>query len=143
MQDERSVRLPVPVPTPQTAQRMRRVGRRDTEPELTLRRALAAAGVTGYRVHWGKVPGSPDLAWVGRKLAVFVDGAFWHGHPSRYWPGRCSPYWDQKIARNQRRDAETTKALADAGWQVVRLWDFEVRKDVAGCVSRIRSILGK
>lgn len=122
---------------------MRRVGRRNTEPEVTLRKALTATGIVGYRVHWAKATGSPDLAWVGKKVAVFVDGAFWHGHPSRYWPGRSGPYWDQKIARTQERDKATTEALIADGWRVLRLWDFEIRQDTAGCIARVRSILGR
>src|SRR5205085_1367856 len=82
---------------------MARVRNRDTDPEIALRRALWAAGIRGWRCHPRAVPGRPDLAWVGRQVAVFVDGAFWHGHPDHYW-GQSGKFWDEKIARKRARD---------------------------------------
>jgi DNA mismatch endonuclease (patch repair protein) len=73
-------------------------------------------------------------------VAVFVDGAFWHGHPDHYW-GQSGPFWNAKIARNQARDQHINSTLAQAGWQVVRLWDFEVQRDLPGCVVRIKKAL--
>lgn len=121
---------------------MSRVKGRDTTPEIRLRRALHAKGVRGWRCHRKTVPGTPDLAFGKAKLAVFVDGAFWHGHPSKYWPGRTSEYWDKKIARNQARDAAVNQALEDEGWRVLRLWDFEVEKDPQSCADRVIEALG-
>ena len=117
---------------------MRRVRHRDTSPELRLRRALWASGLRGYRVAAPEVAGKPDISWKRRNLAVFVDGAFWHGHPKKYWYGRSGDYWDRKIARNILRDARTTSELERDGWQVIRLWDFEVETDLSQCVQRIR-----
>lgn len=125
-----------------TRHRMQRVRQKGTAPELALRRALSGAGIRGYRLNWTKVPDRPDLAWVGRRVAVFVDGAFWHGHPPRYWQGRSGPYWDAKIARNQARDRRNDVELVGAGWRMVRIWGFEVKQDVAQCVERIRVALG-
>jgi DNA mismatch endonuclease (patch repair protein) len=119
---------------------MSRVKTRDTAPELALRRALWADGVRGWRLHPRGVPGRPDLAWLGRKLAVFVDGAFWHGHPSYYW-GQSGEFWDKKIERNRRRDVEVTKDLTSKGWIVLRLWDFEVERAASGCVAVVRLAL--
>jgi DNA mismatch endonuclease (patch repair protein) len=119
---------------------MSRVRVRDTAPELLLRRALWAAGVRGWRLHSKKLPGKPDLAFFSCKLAVFVDGAFWHGHPA-YYHGQSGPFWDTKIAGNRERDARVNAQLASLGWEVVRLWDFEMEKDVAGCVARVVAAL--
>jgi DNA mismatch endonuclease, patch repair protein len=119
---------------------MSRVRVRDTAPELLLRRALWAAGVRGWRLHVKRLPGKPDLAFIGVKLAVFVDGAFWHGHPA-YYHGQSGPFWDAKIATNRERDARVNAQLAALGWEVVRLWDFEVEKDIAGCVARVAAAL--
>lgn len=113
----------------------------DTAPELALRRALYAAGVRGWRCHYAGVSGKPDLAWPSLQVAVFVDGAFWHGHPSRHRPGRSGSYWDAKIARNVERDREHDAALAEAGWSVVRVWDFEVRRDLPGVAERVTHAL--
>jgi DNA mismatch endonuclease, patch repair protein len=112
-----------------------------TSPEVALRKALYAAGVRGWRCHYKRAPGTPDLAWAGRRVAVFVDGAFWHGHPSRYKPGRSGSYWDQKIERNVARDQRVDAELEQLGWRVVRVWDFEVRKDMSSIVERITTVL--
>src|SRR3954452_20266530 len=114
---------------------MSRVRTRGTAPELTLRKALWAHGVRGWRLHPQGVLGKPDLAWIGRRVAVFVDGAFWHGHPLSYW-GQSGPYWDAKIARNRARDDRVNRELAEAGWTVVRVWDFEVKRDISACVEK-------
>lgn len=119
---------------------MSRVRVRDTAPELLLRRALWAAGVRGYRLHVAKLPGKPDVAFIGPKLAVFVDGAFWHGHPD-YYHGQSGPFWDTKIQTNRERDARVNAQLASLGWEVLRLWDFEVEKDPAACVARVATAL--
>jgi DNA mismatch endonuclease (patch repair protein) len=115
---------------------MSRVRTKNTAPELALRRALWAAGVRGWRLHPKDIPGRPDLAFRKRRLAVFVDGAFWHGHPD-YYHGQSGPFWDAKIDRNRERDRAVNEALHAAGWQVLRFWDFETERDVVGCVERI------
>lgn len=120
---------------------MARVKGRDTGPELKLRRALWAAGVRGWRCHRKTIPGRPDLAFGRTRVAVFVDGGFWHGHPSKYWPGRSGPYWDAKIARNQARDKRVDQQLQDLGWTVLRLWDFEIQASPEEAADRVRATL--
>ena len=120
---------------------MSRVRTRDTAPELELRRALWASGIRGWRLHPRKVHGKPDLAWLGRRVAVFVDGAFWHGHPDYYW-GQSGKFWDEKIERNRRRDERVTGELVDEGWTVLRFWDFEVERHPEHCVESVRATLG-
>lgn len=128
--------------TPEQRKRiMASVKRRDTAPELELRRALYANGLRGWRCDYRKAPGRPDIAWPRRKVAIFVDGAFWHGHPSRHKPGRSGRYWDEKIAGNVARDNRVTQALEEAGWVVLRIWDFEIRKDLESVVKKIETIL--
>jgi DNA mismatch endonuclease (patch repair protein) len=83
----------------------------------------------------------PDLAWKGRKVAVFVDSAWWHGHPSRWTPGKLPGKWDEKIRRNKERDAEVSTRLEDEGWLVLRLWDFEIERDLSACVGRVQAAL--
>jgi DNA mismatch endonuclease (patch repair protein) len=125
--------------TPELRSRlMSRVRTRDTKPEILLRRALWAAGMRGWRLHPKTVRGRPDLAWLGRRVAVFVDGAFWHGHPDHYW-GQSGKFWDEKIARNRARDSQINAELAESGWGVVRLWDFEVEREISPCIERVRS----
>jgi DNA mismatch endonuclease, patch repair protein len=114
---------------------------KDTGPELVLRKSLYAAGLRGWRCHYRNAPGAPDIAWPSRKVAVFVDGAFWHGHPSRHRPGRSGTYWDEKIAANVERDRRVDAELRMLGWKVVRCWDFEIRRDAAGVVDRVKEAL--
>jgi DNA mismatch endonuclease (patch repair protein) len=120
---------------------MARVRTKDTAPEVAMRKALYAAGLRGWRCHPRGVAGRPDLAWIGRRVAVFVDGAFWHGHPDHYW-GQSGKFWDEKIVRNRARDDHVNRALTGAGWTVVRLWDFEVANDLEACVERVSDAVG-
>ena len=122
---------------------MSRVRGRDTGLELTFRRALWAAGVRGWRCHLRKVFGVPDLAWPALKLAVFIDSAWWHGHPSRWQPGRLPGRWDEKITRNKERDAEVNRRLEEEGWTVLRFWDFEIDRDLASCIAAVQIALGR
>lgn len=128
--------------TPEQRRRiMAAVKGKHTKPELELRRGLYAAGVRGWRTHYGGSPGTPDLAWPRLRVAVFVDGAFWHGHPSRHKPGRSGAYWDEKIERNVSRDRRVDRELTEAGWVVLRVWDFEIRRTLPEVVERIRRLL--
>jgi DNA mismatch endonuclease (patch repair protein) len=128
--------------TPEQRSRIMAANRaKNTSPELLLRKSLYAAGLRGWRCHYKRAPGAPDLAWPGRKVAVFVDGAFWHGHPSRHKPGRSGAYWDEKIAANIERDRRVDAELRALGWKVVRFWDFEIRRDAAAVTDRVRAAL--
>jgi DNA mismatch endonuclease (patch repair protein) len=120
---------------------MSRIRRRDTGPELRLRKALWAAGLRGYRIDRRSLPGRPDVSWSTGRVAVFVDGAFWHGHPSAFRPGKSGTYWDEKIQKNVERDRRSTEALETMGWSVLRLWDFEVKRELESCVVRISEAL--
>jgi DNA mismatch endonuclease (patch repair protein) len=113
----------------------------DTSPELALRRALYALGIRGWRCHRRDIPGKPDLSFGRARLAVFVDGGFWHGHPNRHWPGRIGPYWDAKIARNQARDVRVGEVLQGQGWTVLRLWDFDVLADPQVAAQKVMGLM--
>jgi DNA mismatch endonuclease (patch repair protein) len=107
---------------------MSTLARRDTAPELALRRELHARGLR-YRVQV-KVPGnkrrSIDIAFTRARLAVFVDGCFWHGCPQHHHrPLTNADWWDWKIGRNQERDRSTDAELIAAGWDVLRCWEHE------------------
>ena len=113
-----------------------------TRPERRLRKALWAAGLR-YRKNADYLPGKPDLVFIGRRVAVFCDGDFWHGFD---WPnrkaklgrGHNSAYWIAKIERNIARDQQCTKELREAGWVVLRFWESEILADAEGVVARIR-----
>jgi DNA mismatch endonuclease (patch repair protein) len=114
---------------------------RDTGPERVLRSALWAEGLRGYRCHWAGPGGRVDIAFTRAKLAVFVDGLFWHGHPSKWQPGRWTGYWDEKIKRNVARDTRQNGELAAAGWRVLRFWETDVVQSTAAVVEEIRDAL--
>jgi DNA mismatch endonuclease (patch repair protein) len=111
---------------------MRSIRGKDTIPEVNLRRALFAAGVRGWRLHYGRAPGGrPDVAFVGRKVAVLVHGCFFHGCPRHYRrPSSNNRYWDTKLERNRRRDQRQVLALRAAGWRVVRIWEHDLSPKV-------------
>jgi DNA mismatch endonuclease (patch repair protein) len=113
----------------------------DTRPERLLRSALWRHGLRGFRCHWRGPGGRVDIAFTRWQVAVFVDGSFWHGHPSKWQPGRWSGYWDEKIKRNIARDARQDAALADAGWRVLRCWDFEVEQNPLSVAERVANLV--
>lgn len=102
---------------------------KNTSAELILRRALGKAGVKGYRLHSASVPGKPDVLFPTRRVAVFVDGCFWHGCPTCYRePKSHKEYWQMKVRRNRERDEQVNAKCAEAGWKVVRVWEHAVLK---------------
>ena len=103
--------------------------RSDTKPELLLRRLLREAGFPGYRLHWKQAPGTPDIAYPGRRVAIFVNGCFWHRcpHCSPAMPKSHSDFWERKFIRNQERDARKVAQLKAAGWKTVTVWECELR----------------
>jgi DNA mismatch endonuclease, patch repair protein len=119
---------------------MSRVRTRDTGPELALRKELWSLGVRGWRLHPKSLPGRPDLVFRGSQLAIFVDGAFWHGHPD-YYKGQSGPFWDRKIARNRARDRTVDEELVQLGWNVLRFWDFQVERSASDCAETVREAL--
>lgn len=124
---------------------MRSNKRRDTKPELEVRRMLRDMGYGGYRLDWKKAPGHPDIAYPGRKIAIFVNGCFWHRCPmcNLPMPKSHQDYWIPKLERNVRRDAEKTGQLKAAGWDVVIIWECEIRKDPEGVCTRLDKALGQ
>jgi len=113
---------------------------RDTAPELAVRKLLHAAGFR-YRVAARPIPSirrTADLLFIRAKLAVFIDGCFWHGCPAHYVePKSHVDYWRPKIAGNMARDLDTTQQLTDRGWVVVRFWAHEPSDEVAQSIASI------
>jgi DNA mismatch endonuclease, patch repair protein len=115
---------------------MRKVRSWHTTPELTLRKALWAKGMR-YRLHSKRLPGHPDIIFSRAKVALFVDGDFWHGNQWRkrgfksleeqFANAPNANYWIPKIKRNIDRDAEVTRILQEKGWDVIRVWESELK----------------
>lgn len=125
----RDGRSPVPKDERTSAQ-MSRIRATNTGPERALRQLLREAGYTGYRLHYKKAPGRPDITFVGRSVAVFVHGCFWHAcrlcQPPL--PKSNVPFWRHKLLANRARDARKSKALRQAGWTVVTIRECQLRK---------------
>ena len=114
---------------------------KNTKPERLLRAALRGSLLTGYRCHLKCLPGKPDLAYTRWKVAIFVDGAYWHGHPDHFKPGKFGRYWDEKIERTKLRDQLSNSALEEMGYLVLRFWDFQVLKSPGSCVAEVAEAL--
>lgn len=115
---------------------MSKIKGRDTTPELTLRKALWKAGYR-YRIK-NKLPGKPDIVFPGVRLTVFIDGCFWHGCPEHSTiPKTNTEFWAVKLKRNKERDKEVNGLLMNDGWQVLRFWEHEIKKDLEFVIRRI------
>lgn len=131
--------------TPQQRRKcMRRVRAKDTKPEISLRQALWKKGIR-YRKNVRTLPGTPDIVLAGRKIAIFVDGDFWHARGHRENPGEevasNQSFWRAKLARNVERDRDVNEALTEMGWLVLRFWASDVEKDLAGVLAEIDEYL--
>lgn len=105
--------------------------RRDTKPELLVRQHLREAGFTGYRLDWAKAPGRPDIAFPGRKLAIFVNGCYWHRcpHCNPSVPRKNVEFWQEKFRRNVARDKRALEELHGLGWRTITIWECELKRD--------------
>jgi DNA mismatch endonuclease, patch repair protein len=122
---------------------MRAVKGRDTSPELAVRKALRGIA-PGYRLCRRDLPGAPDIAYIGKKKAIFVHGCFWHGHDCKRGarqPKTNADYWIQKIARNRARDEKHLAAYAALGWRVLTIWECEMR-DEAALAHKLQAFVG-
>jgi DNA mismatch endonuclease (patch repair protein) len=120
--------------------RVRSRGNRTTEGRMVA--LLRHHGLTGWRRH-ARVPGRPDFAWPKRRVAVFVDGCFWHGHQCgrNLTPKKNAELWEKKFAATRRRDARNGRILRQRGWTVIRIWECKLGRSPDSCVKRIRAAL--
>jgi DNA mismatch endonuclease (patch repair protein) len=129
--------------TPEARSRvMRAVPSKNSSPEIALRKALTALGVSGYRLHRKDLPGCPDVVFPKAKVAVFVDGCFWHGCPICYRaPKQRSEYWAIKVERNRARDKSSSEQLENVGWRVIRVWEHDIITDANAVAKQVRRSL--
>jgi len=122
------------------SERLSRTGRRDTKPELELRRLLHARGLR-FRVDRPLLLDKRrrvDIVFGPAKIAVFVDGCFWHGCPEHAtWPASNADFWREKIETNRRRDRDTDEQLVADGWTVLRVWEHEETGEAADRIERV------
>lgn len=116
-------------------------GRGNKTTELTLCDALAKAGISGFNLQ-EKLIGNPDLYFPLYKLAIFLDGCFWHGCPTcGHIPKTNNEYWKTKIRRNKERDVEKSQQLKGQGYIVLRFWEHELLENVDECVNIIKNVI--
>lgn len=138
----RDGRAPIPRDE-RTSAIMSRIRAKNTGPERALRAMLRAAGLTGYRLHYDVVPGRPDVAFVHRKVAVFVHGCFWHGcpHHAQVKVKSNTAWWTNKIGTNRARDRRKASALRRAGWRVITIWECRLKKSPDVQLRKVRRAL--
>lgn len=109
---------------------------KNTTPEITLRKLLFSKGLRGYRL--SGLSGKPDIIYPKYKIAIFIDGCFWHKCPQHFkQPATCKEFWTKKIDGNVKRDKEVNRILNGEGWTVLRFWEHEIEKNINKCYLRI------
>lgn len=116
-------------------------GRGNASTETVFLRLLRREGLSGWRRHLDQLPGRPDFVFKNPKVAVFLDGCFWHGCKCKCIPVAHRNYWQKKIANNRRRDRVQTRALAAKGWRVIRFWEHQLRLEPERCLAALRRTL--
>jgi len=113
---------------------------KNTAPEMLLRKALWKSGKR-YRIHY-EITGKPDIVFPGKKIAIFVDGCFWHGCPDHGTrPKTNKKFWETKISKNIARDHHVTRTLSKSGWRVLRFWEHEINHDINLVLQKIIQML--
>ncbi|GAA4326161.1 hypothetical protein GCM10023149_28810 [Mucilaginibacter gynuensis] len=136
----RDGRAPVPAKVA-TSRVMSANKAKDTKPELLLRKALFQRGIRGYRLNWKNVPGRPDIAFPGKKVAIFVHGCFWHRCPTcnLTLPKSNQDFWSQKFTKNVDRDRAKRDQLIAMNWKVITVWECELKKNITDTVNNIKN----
>ncbi len=119
---------------------MSSVRQKGTDIELSVARALRLRGQR-FQCNVTSLSGSPDLVFAKYKVAIFIDGDFWHGFRYPCWQHKLQPFWRSKIEANRKRDRKNFRKLRQSGWVVLRLWQHEIEHDIDNCVDRIMELL--
>jgi DNA mismatch endonuclease, patch repair protein len=116
---------------------------KNTGPEELIRKALRAKGFTGYRLHWKNAPGRPDISFPGKRIAIFINGCFWHRCPicDLTLPRSNTSFWQQKFDANVKRDAIKLKKLKDAGWKTIVIWECQIKKNIEKQIAKIIKLI--
>lgn len=121
---------------------MSRIKGKDTGLETRVRSELHKRGFR-FRKHLKELPGKPDVVFTKAKVAVFIDGDFWHGYRFSTWEHKVSDFWKTKISKNRERDAKNHRRLRNMGWTVIRLWQHDLERDFEASIGKIVSALKK
>lgn len=121
---------------------MSRIKGKDTGPELAIAACLREHGLE-WDSHATDLPGRPDFVFRDAKVAIFVDGDFWHGWRFPQWRDKLSEKWEAKIEGNRKRDARNRRRLRGMGWTVVGIWEHQIKKDLSRCIARVADALNE
>lgn len=124
----------------QRSRAMAHVKLRDGPLERQVQRELRRRGFR-FQKHVKSLPGSPDIVFAKKKVAVFVDGDFWHGWRLPAWEHKLSPFWKEKLRTNRKRDRRNFRKLRSLGWRVIRIWQHQLRQNREKCIQRILDAL--
>lgn len=117
-------------------------GKGNRSTEWRLRARFIASGISGWRMHPAEIPGKPDFVFLKKRIAIFVDGCFWHGCGlCRNIPRSNRSFWENKIEKNRKRDRKISRQLKKSGWQVLRFWEHDLKKRPAECCRKIQDLL--
>ena len=133
-----------PIPKKESTSRVMSANRgKNTGPELEFRKALRAAGLVGYRLHWKKAPGRPDIAFTKKKIAIFINGCFWHRCPYCKYalPKSNKAFWRKKFEANIERDKKKKNLLRKESWKVLVIRECQLKKDPVKQVEKVIKIL--
>ena len=119
---------------------MSQVKGRNTGLERLVRAGLRKHGLR-FTTHVKALPGRPDIVFTAARVAVFVDGDFWHGYRFPLWRSKLAPFWRAKIAANRARDSRNFRKLRRMGWRVVRIWQHESRSDLHAAIGRVLTVV--
>lgn len=129
--------MPDRITKQQRSKIMSHIRSKNTSLELYFRKLLSKNGFRGYRLHY-KILGTPDIVFVSKKIAIFIDGDFWHGYNwKKLHKTPPKKYWQAKIERNIARDKRYTRQLKKEGWTVLRFWEHEIKKNPEKCLKRV------
>src|SRR5215216_2292637 len=132
-----------PIPESEITSRvMSAIKAKNTKPEVRLRKALFHNGLSGYRLHWKKAPGRPDISYPGSKLAIFVHGCYWHRcpHCKPSFPKTHVEFWRNKFEKNIERDQRKINELQEQGWKVLVLWECKIKNNLAEYIEIIKNV---
>lgn len=127
----------------QRRKNMQNIRSTGTLPERTVMTALRRKRIY-FAVYVASLPGKPDIVFRRKRIAVFIDSDFWHGHPRRFrMPASNRDYWEPKIRRNKARDRAVNRELRQMGWRVIRLWEYDIRHNWSRVLRRLMTVLDK
>jgi len=131
--------IPPKASSPRVSKSMKGNKANGTKPEISLRKALRSRRLAGYRLNFRKIPGSPDICYPSKKVAIFVNGCFWHRcpHCKLTLPRSNKVFWRNKFNRNKERDRLKTKRLRNAGWKVLTVWECQIYSNADKVTTKI------